>query len=94
MINFLNDDLNSVGAIGLLFENINSFGDELCVVKSFVKNVLGLTLEELPEKRTIITPEIQTMINKRNEARENKEWSVADSLRDKLIELGVEVKDK
>jgi len=41
-----------------------------------------------------ITPEIQALIDARIVAREAKDWAKADELRDKLIELGVDVQDK
>ncbi len=94
MIDFLQDDLNTVGAIGVVFEYLDNLGDQLCVVKSFLQNVLGLSLEPLPEKVVPITPEIQELIDKRNEARKAKDWATADKLRDQLIDLGVEIQDK
>ena len=64
------------------------------MVKAFLQNVLGLTFEKIPEKVTVLTPEIQTLINKRDEARRMKDWKTADKLRDQLVELGVNVQDK
>lgn len=93
MIDFLNDDLNTVGALGVVFEYLDKLGDELCVVKSFLQNVLGLTLEPILEKFVPITPEIQKLIDDRNAARAEKDWAKSDELRDKLVELGVDVKD-
>ena len=36
---------------------------------------------------------IEKLIAKRNAARETKAWSESDSIRDELIEMGVEVQD-
>ena len=33
------------------------------------------------------------LINKRKDARQNKDWNLSDSLRDEIISLGYSVKD-
>ena len=48
----------------------------------------------MPEKEVAITPEIQKMLDDREKARVEKNWKLADELRDKLKALGVEVRDK
>ncbi len=94
LMRFVKDDLNTAGAIGVVFENLTDLQEELCAVKLFIKEILGLTLKPLPEVIVEITPEIQVLIDERDQARTNKDWSRADKLRDKLVELGVEVKDR
>lgn len=94
MIEFLEDDLNTVGALGVVFEYLDKMGDEVCVVKSFLKNVLGLTLEPLHEEIVCITPEIQSLIKEREQARDQKDWVRSDELRDALAVLGYKVQDK
>ena len=97
MLNFLKDDLNTPGMLGVLFENLDRLQknhEELCEVKQFLQEVLGLTLEPLSEKKVEITPEIQALIDARENARHEKNWKLADELRDKLVELGVDVADK
>lgn len=94
LMRFVKDDLNSAGAIGVVFENLNDLQEEQCAVKLFIQQMLGLTLKPLPEVKVEITPEIQVLIDQREQARADKDWSKADELRDKLVELGVEVKDK
>lgn len=97
MLQFLTDDLNTPGMMGVLFEHLDSLQknhQSLCEVKTFLQEVLGLTLVPLPEKKVEITPEIQEMLDAREKARHEKNWKLADELRDKLIELGVELADK
>ena len=60
--------------------------------------VLGLDLENskkyLEESKNVELPEdIQDLIEKRKEARENKDWSLSDQIRDELKEKGYIVKD-
>lgn len=38
--------------------------------------------------------EVQALIDQRNEARRNKDWTRADAIRDRLEKMGVEIKDK
>jgi len=97
MLVYLYDDLNTPGMFGVLFDHldyIQDHKDELCAVKKFLQEVLGLTLAIIPEKQVEITPEIEALLQARETARNNKDWKKADELRDKLRELDVDVKDK
>jgi cysteinyl-tRNA synthetase len=97
MINFLIDDLNTPGLIGVLFENITHIAQnerELAAVKNILMNVLGLTLQPLPVQKVELTPEIQELINERNKARREKNWARSDELRDQLKAMGVDLHDE
>ena len=96
MLDFLQDDLNISGLLGVIFENIAEIAQnkhELAAVKNILINVLGLTLQPLPVQKIELTPEIEALINARNKARREKNWAQADELRDQLEALGVEVRD-
>lgn len=90
------DDLNISKFFGILFDNyktIQSSNDKQTqAIKWLIINTLGLTLE-LKEKVVSITPEIESLINEREEARKNKNWAKADKLREKLQSLGFNVQD-
>ena len=97
MEKFLLDDLNTPGMFGVLFENLDILKNnklEAAAVKKFLQDVLGLQLLSIKEKAVEITPEIQKLIDERLEAREQKNWSRADELRDQLISMGLELKDR
>jgi len=97
MVSYLYDDLNTSGMFGVLFDNLEILQKnelELCAVKQFLQNVLGLTLDPLPETQAAITSEIQTLLDEREKARSQKDWQKADQLRAQLQELGFEVQDK
>ncbi len=97
MIQFLADDLNTPGLFGVLFENITAIAQdkhELAAVKNILMNVLGLTLQPLPEQKVALTPEIQELIDARNKARREKNWARSDELRDQLLSMGVDVHDE
>jgi len=97
MLTALCDDLNTAKVIGILFENIGELESnikERQAVALFMKEILGLSLIPLPEKTVAITPEIQSLIDARQQARKDKNWKLSDELRDKLKELGIDVHDR
>ena len=97
MLDFLRDDLNTSGMWGVLFDSLpllQKDKNEAAAVKEFLHNTLGLTLLPLPEKEVVITPEIQQLLDERQQARAAKDWARSDTLRDQLAALGYEVKDK
>jgi cysteinyl-tRNA synthetase len=96
MTDALCDDFNTTKALGILFEGLGKWKEsEVCMpkIKFFLQNVLGLTLNKL-ETEIEITPEIETLIEEREQARRDKNWKVADEIRDRLIEMGYSVEDK
>ncbi len=97
MLKFLADDLNTPGMFGVVFEalpQLQKNPQELLLVKDFLQTVLGLTMLPLPEKEVVMTPEIESLLSAREQARKNKEWARADELREQLRSLGYEVQDK
>ncbi len=96
----MEDDLNTADAIGALYEYIREAntlfaegGDaasakEALAVLDELLDVLGLLVGEegIPE-------EISSLIEERAEARAKKDWKTADGIRDRIHELGYEVKD-
>ncbi len=97
LVNFLCDDMNTPGMFGVLFEKlpeIQANAELARMVKSFLMDILGLRLEPLPEQAVEITPEVQALIDQRNQARAEKNWARADEIRDQLQQMGVDLKDK
>lgn len=96
MLDYLIDDLNTPGMFGVLFEKLNALQEdheELCRVRAFLVNVLGLDLKQLPEREVEMTPEIEQLLRDREQARADKDWAKSDAIRDKLHAMGVEIKD-
>jgi len=97
MMDFLYDDLNTPGLFGVIFEHsaeIVRNDAELSAVKNILQNILGLTLQPLPEQKVVLTPEIELLIAERNKARREKNWARADELRDQLKRLDVDTHDE
>ncbi|MCK9543293.1 MAG: cysteine--tRNA ligase [Novosphingobium sp.] len=107
LLDALLSDLNVSKFWGILFQNLKALElesnldknkQELIAIKSLIQNILGITLEPLiicDIKNNIeITPEIQSLIDQRDEARRSKDWAKSDSIRDQLKKLGFVIQDK
>lgn len=97
MVEFLADDLNTPGMLGVLHSalpELSQGGAEAAAVKGFLKSILGFALEPLPEPTVEVTPEIEQLMAEREQARMAKDWARADALRDKLLALGMQIQDK
>ncbi|MFA6392491.1 MAG: cysteine--tRNA ligase [Candidatus Paceibacterota bacterium] len=89
----INDDLNmskAMATVGEVFKYGISNADKLATILDFDK-VLGLDLDKIKEER--IPDEVNQLALKRQEARNNKDWAKSDELRDKIKDLGFEIKD-
>ncbi len=92
----INDDLNMPVAMSVIWEIIKNPKKSKKIQKLLLKfdEVLGLNLESYKKSEEADLPmEIQDLIIKRNQARENKNWNESDRIRDILIEKGYLVKD-
>lgn len=90
----LSDDLNTANSITLIYEVLKSNTTETTkkeIIKEFDK-VLSLDLTK-EDKTTIDESYIKEMIRKRNEAKKNKDFTLADSIRSDLEKEGIILKD-
>ncbi len=99
----MDDDLNTADAISAIFELVtlaNTAVKDGHGTKAFaaaalerlqeLADVLGLLQKEAKEE---IDPEIQKLIDERQEARKNKDFARADEIRDLLKAQGITLKD-
>ena len=61
-------------------------------MNAFVTGVLGLSIDT-PEEDNKLEPIMKLVLDLRQEARENKDWSTSDKIRDGLAKAGITVKD-
>lgn len=97
MLYFLADDLNTPGMFGVLFENLSVLEKDkkqAQAAKQILHDILGLRLEPIKQRQATITPDIQKLIDEREEARAAKDWDRADAIRDTLQGLGVAIQDE
>ena len=103
-IKAMDDDVNTADAISVIFEVValanKSITAEsntaLSVIKKAVEliyelgGVLGILYKDEEEG---LPADIEALLEKRAEARKNKNWAESDAIRDELKSLGYEVKD-
>ncbi len=98
----MDDDLNTPRAIAVLFFLARDINRERAAGKSVVAaqsllrelaGVLGFTLEAPAKKSQEVAPFIDLLVELRRELRAAKQYQIADSLRDRLVALGVELRD-
>jgi cysteinyl-tRNA synthetase len=97
----LEDDLNTANAITVLFNMLKSEGisnkEKLALIADFEK-VLSLDLLKVDESddnnvHHDLVKYIEEMIEKRKEAKKNKNFQLADSIRAELLERGIVLED-
>lgn len=105
----MNDDCNSPIAIAGLFDGLKMLADlenekeqisaaDLTTLTelydTFFFDILGLKLEDKSAESNAVTEELMELILAfRKAAKEQKDWTTADKIRDKLKELNIGIKD-
>ena len=100
----LSDDLNISEALGQLFIWVNktfslidknklSNSSKNCIMVALdkVDSIIGVI--DYSSQNTALGQEVEKLIEIRNDARFNKDWSKADDIRDKIYKLGVVIED-
>ncbi len=103
-INAMDDDLNMPRAMAAVFRKIRQINalvaekrlsrdDAMKFISTFedIDRVLGFFDFTAPKS---VSPEIEALIRKRSEARQQKDFAKADEIRKQLQEAGVDIKDE
>ena len=98
----MDDDLNTPRALAAVFDlareifthqaNGADIADGQAVLRELV-GVLGLTLEEAEIDDAPDSSEIDALIAERQEARQQRDFDTADAIRDRLLDMGIEISD-
>lgn len=95
-VSYLEDDINTANAISVIYDVLKADTNDLTkyeLIKDF-DNVLGLELTVQNTNTNEIDEEyIKSKIEERNEAKKNKNYELADSIRNELLEKGIVLKD-
>lgn len=95
-VSFLEDDINTANAISVIYDVLKAETNDLTkyeLIKDFDR-VLGLELTtETNNTSEVDTEFINSKIEERNEAKKNKNYELADKIRNELLEMGVILKD-
>ena len=102
-IEVMDDDLNTADGISAVFELISSINGQLKggATKAYAEAALDVLMElcdvlgllQQDKEDDGIDPEIQALIDERQEARKAKNFARADEIRDMLKEQGITLKD-
>lgn len=88
----MNNDLDTVTALQVLWSFVrDSKADGKILTIKKIDSVFGLDL--LKKEKVKISDEVMKIIERRESARREKNWSLADSLREKIKEKGFRVDD-
>lgn len=95
-VSFLEDDINTANAISVIYDVLKAETNDLTkyeLIKDFDK-VLGLELTtETNNTSEVDTEFINSKIEERNEAKKNKNYELADQIRNELLKMGIILKD-
>ncbi len=93
---YLSNDLNTSNTLTLLYDLLKddtiSSNTKLKLIESWDK-VLGLDLLKRENLDEELEEYVKDMIEKRKEAKKNKDFELADQIRNELLEKGIELKD-
>ena len=99
-IAYLADDLNTPGLIAELhklvkdFNTSNSNKSEIKIHLNLISQALGILQDDSYKKISEeLESKIHALILKRKVAKDNKDYELADKIRNQLLDLGVEIKD-
>lgn len=87
-INKIKDNHMSVNEISK-----DTFNRMKSVFTGFVYEIFGFKDESSGDDSKLLQGIIELLITLRNDARAKKDWSTSDLIRDKLLELGIQLKD-
>ena len=91
---YLANDLNTANAITLIYDVLKSDINDLTKYKLIESFDKVLSLDLLKEDKNNIDKEfIETKIKERDEAKKNKNYELADSIREELKNMGIILKD-
>ncbi len=93
---YISDDLNTANAISLIYDLLKSKindATKISLIESWDKVLsLDLTKQEINSSNIDIVF-VESQIAKRNEAKKNKNYELADQIRTELLNMGIVIKD-
>ncbi len=100
----MDDDLNTADAISHIFTLVRDVNSEIDTNGSYSKEYIEKTISlinellevlglEYQEEEDNLTKEVEELIEKRQQARKEKNFALADEIRDKLTDMGIILED-
>ncbi len=95
----INDDLNIPRALGVAW-NVARYGTKARALYDLLlkmDEIFGLDFADVKEKKAAdapaLDPEIEELVNQRQQARKEKNWKLADEIRARLNDMGIQLED-
>jgi len=96
----MDDDLNISGALSAIFLFMNTVNKIMGSISKkdadLIKKTMTMfdtVLGVMEHEKGTLDEDIESLVKQREEARKNKDWKTADSIRDKLKEKGIVLED-
>ena len=92
----INDDLDTPKALAVMWKMIRSDYPPEAKLQSLIEfdKILGLSIRETWEElRRPLPDDVQNLVNEREQARKEENWTRADELREEIEKAGFEIKD-
>ena len=93
----VNDDLNIPKALGVAWNAVRygKKSQQIFELLSKMNRIFGFDLDKKKEEvnEPEISPEVQALIDERQQARKDKNWKRSDEIRDELKALGIMIED-
>jgi len=84
--------LNTPEALAIVWKALKDKNIDVETIIEFDK-VLGLELHQIKAKPLEIPADILALLDKRKEAREDKDWTESDRIRDEIMQAGFMLED-
>ena len=102
-ISAMEDDLNTADAVTAVFELVTDINKAVAAGDASVKylNAAAALFDELcgvlgiiyNRKSDVVGDEVRELVEQRNQARKDRNWALADELRDRLKAMGITLED-
>lgn len=95
LLAFLQDDLNTPEVLALIDKALDGAAQNLCsaCLDSIVSDIRSYLGVDLLAGRSDISDEQKTLLKKRQQARDAKDWTRSDEIRDQLESDGITIRD-
>ncbi|MCL4170452.1 UNVERIFIED_CONTAM: hypothetical protein GTU68_014566 [Idotea baltica] len=90
----MDDDFNTPEALAALFDLARDINRARQAEENEEAIKLGQTLIKLTSELGLLTEEIDALVQQRLDAKANKDWALADKIRDELVSQNISLEDK